>query len=68
MKTRIITADFSSGTSIYDGIRQKLQGLNIGILGRTFLLIDTLLKKKKKKQQPKTENSLIFEIQISKYK
>lgn len=32
VKTQIITADFSSGTSIYDGIRQKLQGLNIGIL------------------------------------
>ena len=34
MKTQIITADFSNGTSIYDGIRSKLQGLNIGILGR----------------------------------
>ena len=34
MKTLIIPADFSHGTSIYDGIKQMLQGLNIGILGK----------------------------------
>ena len=34
MKTQIIAADFSKGTSIYEGIKSKLQGLNIGILGK----------------------------------
>ena len=32
--TKIIAADFSHGTSIYDGIKHKLQGLSIGILGK----------------------------------
>uniref|UniRef100_A0A8C4S3Y5 Hydroxysteroid (20-beta) dehydrogenase 2 n=1 Tax=Erpetoichthys calabaricus TaxID=27687 RepID=A0A8C4S3Y5_ERPCA len=32
-KTRIIQADFTEGYSIYEGIEEKLKGLEIGILG-----------------------------------
>ncbi|XP_052801662.1 very-long-chain 3-oxoacyl-CoA reductase-like isoform X2 [Mya arenaria] len=32
VKTKTIAADFSQGTSIYDNIRNQLQGLDIGVL------------------------------------
>jgi len=32
VKTMVIPADFSQGTSIYDGIRRKLAGVDVGIL------------------------------------
>ncbi|XP_053384915.1 very-long-chain 3-oxoacyl-CoA reductase-B-like isoform X4 [Mercenaria mercenaria] len=32
VKTKVIAADYSHGTSIYDDIRNKLQGLDIGVL------------------------------------
>lgn len=34
VQTRIIAADFSKGTSIYENIRSKLDGLIVGILGK----------------------------------
>lgn len=37
VKTKIIAADYSDGTSIYDDIRNKLQGLDIGVLGECII-------------------------------
>jgi hypothetical protein len=37
VKTRIIAADYSNGETIYDDIRNKLRGLDIGVLGELFL-------------------------------
>ena len=32
-ETKVISMDFSGGVEIYDGLEEKLAGLNIGILG-----------------------------------
>ena len=33
-ETKIITMDFTGGAEIYDGLPEKLAGLDIGILGK----------------------------------
>ena len=35
-ESKIIVMDFTGGTDIYDGLGEKLTGLDIGILGEYF--------------------------------
>ena len=38
-ETKIITMDFTGGAEIYDGLAEKLAGLDIGILGKCKLIL-----------------------------